>query len=224
MAVSVNTVYQTVLLILNKEQRGYITPDEFNKVATQVQLQILEEYFEDLNQVSRTQQNNMDYSDRVSAVDEKISVFRQEAVVNRDTATSNIYRLGTVTYNGIELQRVQRNDYYNIVKAPLLAPTLKQPIYLYQDNKILSYPITATPINIDFIGAPAQPVWGFTVDANTGVYLHSPTASTNFTLMPSEQSNIIIKILSYSGIIIRDPSIIQAAAQEAQRTEINSKR
>jgi hypothetical protein len=42
--------------------------------------------------------------------------------------------------------------------------------------------------------------------------------------MPSEQSNVIIKILSYSGIIIRDPSIIQAAAQEAQRTEINSKR
>jgi|TARA_R110000823_G_scaffold304677_1_gene426387 hypothetical protein len=224
MAINVNTVYQTVLLILNKEQRGYITPDEFNKVATQVQLQILEDYFEDLNQVSRIQQNDMDYSDRVSAVDEKISVFRQEAVVNRDTATTNVYRLGTVTYNGIELQRVQRNDYYNIVKSPLLAPSLKQPIYLYQDNKILSYPITATPVNIDFIGAPAQPVWGFTVNANTGVYLHSPVASTDFTLMPSEQSNVIIKILSYSGIIIRDPSIIQAAAQEAQRTEINSKR
>ena len=48
MAINVNTVYQTVLLILNKEQRGYITPDEFNKVATQVQLQILEDYFEDL--------------------------------------------------------------------------------------------------------------------------------------------------------------------------------
>ena len=105
-----------------------------------------------------------------------------------------------------------------------MAPSLKQPIYLYQDNKILSYPIKATPVNIDFIGAPAQPVWGFTVNANTGVYLHSPAASTNFTLMPSEQSNVIIKILSYSGIIIRDPSIIQAAAQEAQRTEINSKR
>ena len=31
MAISVDTVYKTVLLILNKEQRGYMTPDEFNK-------------------------------------------------------------------------------------------------------------------------------------------------------------------------------------------------
>ena len=40
MAINVNTVYQTVLLILNKEQRGYMTPTEFNSVATQVQLEI----------------------------------------------------------------------------------------------------------------------------------------------------------------------------------------
>jgi len=49
MAINVNTVYQTVLSILNKEQRGYMTPDEFNKVGTQVQLEIFEKYFEDLN-------------------------------------------------------------------------------------------------------------------------------------------------------------------------------
>ena len=33
MAINVNTVYKTVLLILNKEERGYVTPDEFNKIA-----------------------------------------------------------------------------------------------------------------------------------------------------------------------------------------------
>ena len=45
MAINVNTVYQTVLLILNKEQRGYMTPVEFNKIGTQVQLEIFERYF-----------------------------------------------------------------------------------------------------------------------------------------------------------------------------------
>lgn len=223
MAVNVNTVYQTVLLILNKEQRGYITPDEFNKVANQVQLQILDDYFEDLNQMSRSPQNDMDYADRISAIDEKISVFRQTASITRDTTIPNIYRLGTVTFNNIELQRVQRNEYYNIIKAPLVAPTIKQPIYLYQDNKILSFPITASPISIDFIGIPTSPTWGFTVNPNTGVYLNSPGTSTNFILMPSEQANIIIRILSYSGIIIRDPSIIQAATQQILQTETNSK-
>ena len=35
MAINVNTVYQTVLLILNKEQRGYMTPLEINKIGKQ---------------------------------------------------------------------------------------------------------------------------------------------------------------------------------------------
>ena len=31
--INVNEVYRTVLLILNKEQRGFMTPDEFNNIA-----------------------------------------------------------------------------------------------------------------------------------------------------------------------------------------------
>ena len=50
MAINVNTVYKTVLLILNKEERGYVTPDEFNKISAQVQLEIFEQYSDDLNQ------------------------------------------------------------------------------------------------------------------------------------------------------------------------------
>ena len=58
MAVSVNTVYQTVLYILNKEQRGYAPPAEFNSIASQVQLEIFNSYFPDGNQVNRQNQNN----------------------------------------------------------------------------------------------------------------------------------------------------------------------
>ena len=77
MAINVNTVYQTVLMILNKEQRGYMTPTEFNKVATQVQLEIFEKYFDDLNQQLRVPQTDTDYADRVTNVDEKISLFKR---------------------------------------------------------------------------------------------------------------------------------------------------
>ena len=52
------------LLILNKEQRGYITPREFNKLGEQVQLEIFEKYFEDLNQLIRVPQTDTDYAER----------------------------------------------------------------------------------------------------------------------------------------------------------------
>jgi len=48
--ISVDSVYQKVLAIANKEQRGYITPQEFNLFAKQAQLDILEQYFYDLDQ------------------------------------------------------------------------------------------------------------------------------------------------------------------------------
>jgi hypothetical protein len=80
MAINVNTVYQTVLLILNKEQRGYLTPLEFNKTGTQAQLEIFENYFDSLNQQIRIPQTDTDYADRVVNLDEKISIFKTDGL------------------------------------------------------------------------------------------------------------------------------------------------
>ena len=71
--VSVDTVYQKVLAFANKEQRGYITPQEFNMFADHAQKEIFEQYccwifplmfrFDELdNQKSRT-----GYQQRVNA-------------------------------------------------------------------------------------------------------------------------------------------------------------
>jgi len=102
MAINVDTVYKTVLLILNKEQRGYITPDEFNKTATQVQLDIFEQYFDDLNQQLRVPQADYDYADRQMNIDEKISYFKVQGQCGLST-TKNFFVLpesaaGNVTF------------------------------------------------------------------------------------------------------------------------------
>ena len=76
MAINVDTVYRTVLLVLNKENRGYITPDEFNKTATQVQLDIFEQYFDDLNQQLRVPQQGNDYANRQRAIEQKLAPFK----------------------------------------------------------------------------------------------------------------------------------------------------
>ena len=74
--VSVDTVYQRVLALANKEQRGYITPQEFNLYANQAQMEILEQYFYDINQFSNLHGNSTEYSDMVGLVDEKLNVLR----------------------------------------------------------------------------------------------------------------------------------------------------
>ena len=84
--VSIDTVYQRVLALANKEQRGYITPQEFNLYANHAQNEIYEQYFFDLEQYKRTSNNNSDYSDRVRMVEDKLAPFRsgQEDIANED--------------------------------------------------------------------------------------------------------------------------------------------
>ena len=43
--VNINEVYQTVLTIANKDNRGYITPEEYNLLAATAQNEIFESYF-----------------------------------------------------------------------------------------------------------------------------------------------------------------------------------
>lgn len=52
----------------------------------------------------------------------------------------------------------------------------------------------------------------------------STYGSTNFEISDSQQTEVILEILKYSGVIIRDPQIVQAAAQELAQEEVNSKR
>ena len=77
MAVSIDRVYQKVLAFANKEQRGYITPQEFNLFAHQAQMEIFEQYFYDLDQFQRAPGNDITYSDRVTNVENKISYFKR---------------------------------------------------------------------------------------------------------------------------------------------------
>ena len=82
MAVSVDTVYQRVLALANKEQRGYITPQEYNLLANQAQMQIFESYFYTINQRDRTEpdrEKETDETDISELLDQKLRPFSQVA-------------------------------------------------------------------------------------------------------------------------------------------------
>jgi hypothetical protein len=245
MAISVDTVYKTVLLILNKEQRGYMTPDEFNKIGSQVQREIFEAYFEDLNQQLRVPQSDMDYANRVAITDEKIAEFKTEndqtvaektiGGTNPFITPSELYRLGSFTYEPaggtpVEIQRTNRGEYYNINKSPLTKPSTSFPIYLYEDNKVIVYPNTinsASEVKMQYLKKPTDIKWDFTT-GSLGQLIFNPATNTgsntqDFELHNSERTEVVLKVLLYQGVVIRDPQIVQVAAQKVQQEEVNEK-
>ena len=66
-----------------------MTPDEFNKVGQQVQLEIFEAYFEELNQLQRQPQTNTEFSDRVQQIYEDQGVAGAMDIINEFTPIVN---------------------------------------------------------------------------------------------------------------------------------------
>jgi hypothetical protein len=239
MAINVNTVYTTVLTILNKEQRGYLTPYEFNKLGTQVQLEIFESYFENLNQMLRQPSNDTEYANRVKLLQEKIATFETQAtatvalsgIFGQTTLPADNHRFGMLEYTDsaklpVEVEKLSRHEFLQARRSQLTSPTSSHPICYLEGNTLNILPGIATAAAnagngtgaqsyiIEYVKKPADPVWAFTVN-NVGGYVYASGSSTDFEISDVDQTELILKILMYAGVIVRDNEIISQAAQAA---------
>jgi len=187
MAVNVNTVYQTVLYILNKEQRGYVTPSEFNSIADLVQKEIFQSYFPDGNQVNRQNQNNTqndtEFFNMYKDIAYKLYPFEKEIAFTYNSnnncfynnTNSIVYKIGEVitTYNGQPqydsiTQLVSKKDFDKITRSKLTAPTKQYPLF-YTTNASIN---TGTNSLLSAgTGYDAMPATGATTGSATGTGL-----------------------------------------------------
>ena len=139
------------------------------------------------------------------------------------------YRLGDLFYTAgalptQELERVGTKDLYHLLSSNLTSPTTTYPVYTYKNNKITVYPNSITSgITVSYIRKPIAPIWNFTTGLNNQ-YVFNASTSFNFELHPAEQTELILKILLYAGVVIRSPEIVQVAAQQVAQENINQQR
>ena len=231
--VNIDAVYQKVLALANKEQRGYITPQEFNLFADQAQMEIFEQYFYDKNQFARMPGNSYAYSDVVTNLEEKIAIFEKYSLAagvsssfgDIDMSTfTDLYRLGSVRVNYIDehglvvAEQIQLNE-LNKYEKSLAKWSKKYPVYTRYNNnpqtfgriKIYPYPDENTDqVKISYTRTPLKPVWGYLIVNDKPLY--NADYSVNFELHASEQSELIYRILALVGITIQKPELTQIAA------------
>jgi len=228
MAINIDQVYKTVLVVLEQQKRGVITPVEFNKIAAQAQQEVFTQYFDELNQTLRLPQTSLAYADRMALLDEKISLFKVETTINAVNGSvvlsDSVQELGYVAYNDREAQRIQKIDLYTTNQSPLTAPTEYYPVYIYELNKITLYPSINGDIDVSYLKFPTNPKWGFTIDPNLGNYIYNPISSVDFEIHQSDQPLLIDKILGYAGVMTKDQFAMQLSMQKEQQINIDSQK
>ena len=238
MAVSIDKVYQKVLAFANKEQRGYITPQEFNLFADQAQMEIFEQYFYDINQWGRQHGNDTGHSDMLDILEDKITPF-DHVPIHPNTVFSNasgdidlsqfddLYRLTEIRVNytaaygsGWVTCNIQNpREFLLYQKSPLTKYTEKAPVAFYHNItpshtarghiKVYPYPpqfgnisnqyvTDGDNVKTSYIRKPVSPNWGYVVVNDKALY--NSTSSTDFELHASEESELVYRILAFTGI------------------------
>ena len=247
--VNINTVYLTVQALINKEQRGYLTPLSFNKFSEQAQNKIFEMYFNDLSHFNINPKGMGDvggYSSQLKILKEKIDVFSVFAgltdITNAGEAfalPTDLYRLNTVEYNGTLVQEMDKSMSTYIKKSGRTQPTLTFPKFEKLEDAVKIYPITVIDsVSVHYIKRPATPKWGYLSPGSTQVTniypelagldvpsdaLYNPGTSVDFELHISDQYRLIEIVLKYAGVEIREADIVTFAQTELQSTEVNQK-
>tara|TARA_Y100000401_G_scaffold116684_1_gene123089 strand:+ start:1080 stop:1841 length:762 start_codon:yes stop_codon:yes gene_type:complete len=246
--ISVDTVYQKVLAMANKEQRGYITPQEFNLFADKVQMEIFENYFHDLKTAYYKVKNENSYSDEISMLHEKLQFFKQEGndntvtitsgtkVFNTDVVTPPIYRLDTLSCheldesgditNSREFTELNKKEITQALRNPLTTPTSDRPVFVREadinsnqtTNRLRLYPTFTTNSNITISYWRRPTPPRWAFVVVGGQALFNAGNAVNFELHPSEEEILVTRILAISGIAMTNMELAQAATVDEGNT------
>ena len=218
MAVSIDRVYQKVLALANKEQRGYITPQEFNLFADHAQTTIFEQYFYDLEQFKRRPDSDID-----DLLDQKIQIFKAlpSQYVDGQGLPSTTYQIENVYWQenppGTKIrgvQRIEKGELAAIKSSPLLSASITPSYYVSGNRIYFTKQINGGAFYVNIINKPLVPNWTYLISGESALYNAGDVNLQDFELHSSEQNNLVIKILQLAGVTIKDFNLTQVAAQE----------
>ena len=226
----INSVRNTVLAILNKNNYGYISPNDFNLYAKQAQLDLFEDLFYEYNYQlikENARQSGTGYANISKGILETIDLFSVTAPLthvanNTYTMPVNYYLINKVlaydaagtTLTG-EAECVSHSKITLLNSSNLTAPTTTYPAYTTEGQTLTVFPATinaAGQLQAQYIRYPLDPQWTYlNITGGEPVFDASSTSYQNFELPNDYEPDLVNKILQYAGVSIRESAVVQYA-------------
>lgn len=225
----INEVRNTVLAALNKENFGYISPNVFNLYAKQAQIEVFNEHFKYYSEAKvkrNARYKGESYSDDAKRHEEIIdgfSVFEpltysgSNSVFNITTPYRHVNAV--LLSNGAIAEKVDRKELYNLNMSLLTMPNLFFPVYTVSENTITVSPL-ATFAEMDYIRFPHDPKWTYVniVDGEP-VFNQGANDYQDFELPLDDFPDLVVKILQYCGLTIREAEVVAMSNSEEQENK-----
>ena len=223
MAISIDTVYQKVLALANKEQRGYITPQEFNLFADKAQMELFDGYFHDAKTAYHKTETDMTHADEMDMLSEKLQfhkitqTFTQTdnngVFSNTITLPNNVYYINNLSRAEGEVTEMSEKEILYTESNPLTKATINRSVYVRRRNRVIELyprPLVETTYTLDYYRRPKSPEWAYVVVKDRALY--NQTLSRNFELHDSEEEMLVSRILMLAGVSTQKQELTQAGA------------
>jgi len=243
----INSVRNTVLSILNKNNYGYISPSDFNLLAKQAQMEIYEEYYSSYNKTINMENARMsgtEYADIENNIAEVLESFLRNDTLVQVAANTNRYYIPSLTTTGYNNYMISKLICYNstgsvrlgdaekisnarinlLLDSNLTAPTTKYPAYIMEGDIITVYPSTingASSLKCSYFRTPLDPKWTYVNLISNGEPSFDPSQPDyqDFELPAEDEYKLVTKMLEYCGIEIREFAVSQFGTAQQQHEE-----
>lgn len=243
MAISINQVRNIVMFFISKNNFGYVTPDEFNLYSQMAQMDIYNSMFPEYNDnVNKKNKRltNSEYADIPGSYEETIDQFAVYTTPANFTydSVNNLWQ-----YNGTDLfishnlslintqgkkkkiEPVSKSELNYLVNSNMTAPSVTYPVYTKIGDKYRIFPIVPAGFTVEmfFTRFPKNPKWTSTDVAGNPVFNASDPNLQDFEIEYSYFPELVVKILKYAGLSIRDAEVMQAAnGEELQKMQLQN--
>lgn len=241
---SINSVYSVVKDVANANNRGFVTPSQFNEFAVVAQQEVFQEQLAAYDLELRKRKRGVAHSkgsfNSIEQIQDTLRNFvRYEQSLSHSTANryslpSNYAYVLNVQANGIDCPVIPADVAQNVNRGFLSAPKETSPVCVITDSEVIAYPSTfasGDDFSITYYKYPqgtvpstgaastSNPTWAYTTVSDVAIY--NPVNSIDFELPKSLEYRLSTKILGYMGINMRDAEVVQFSQLKEQQEQLN---
>jgi len=225
----IDTLYKTVLNVSNKNQRGKITPSEFNNLTNQSIKAIYSELFSDfrkLNARSNRLQDSPNYGKEAFNLKQAIEYYVKDVVttVSKDRLKlpADFYAVNSLFGDDAEYQKTDLVQFNRLKSSGRMKPTSSAPIYSLNGGELKIAPaVDNKRLNLVYYRTPKAPKWTYVIVGGTEMFNPDAPDYQDLDIHPMLLHRLFVEIMSLIGINLRDEYISQAVAQMKQVEVMN---
>ena len=219
-----NRVHRTVKFLTNSDGRGNVSPSELDLA---IHNRVQEKYEELLFEVNRlvNRQNkgliNGALENTTEKVRERIQHYLEEKVVSVTngnlTIPSEVRYFDTILYAKTYIELCKNNKEYLLSSSEA---SEQYPIGLKTANTLKLLPETITSITLSYLRNPIEAKWTYTIVDDVEMYNPSKSDFKEIDIHPSEEADLILRVLQSFGINLKEPEL-QRVTEQIKTSEFN---